>query len=207
MQRAILLALSFVIASVGIDAQSGIQVPPTVTAPPSGQTQWTTRTLSPAEVQRLLSIAGRGGGSCPVSLSASQLGSPMNREVGNEPSAGKSREATQLVRLTVQPRDARRIVSATVTVHGYANKGRVVETLTAEAEDAYGGGDAVKTLEVSFPSRTGSQTWAELAVPGFSAVSSVQVKSITYADGSSWKFAEGVACSTRIDPMMLVSRH
>jgi len=41
-------------------------------------------------------------------------------------------------------------------------------------------------------------------VPGLSAVSMIDLNSVTYSDGSTWKLAAGSVCSSRIDPMMLV---
>jgi len=214
MQRALLLALGLVIASVGMDAQSGTQVTQTVTTPSaSGETQWTTRTLSPEEMQRLLTEAGRVSGRCPVSLAARQAGTAYNRQVSGGHFSKDGKETGQSVHLSVTPRDARQVVSAMVTVHGYANKKRMVQTLGTEsqgtqAEGTENSGDTERTLYARFASPSASTdasgASAELALPGFSAVTFVELKSIVYADGSEWKLAAGSACRARIDPLMLV---
>jgi len=209
MQRALLLAFGLVIASVGMDAQSGTQVTQTVIAPSaSSETQWTTRTLSPEEIQRLFTEAGRMSGSCPVSLAARQAGTAYNRQVSGGHFAKDGKETGQSVHLSVTPRDARQVVSAMVTVHGYANKKRMVQTLGTEAQGTQNGGDAESTLYAKFAAPSASTdaggASAELALPGFSAVTFVELKSIVYADGSEWKLAAGSACRARIDPLMLV---
>ena len=213
MHRPVLAAVCFVLTSIGIAAQSGsgsgsgsgagsaVAGMQTSTAPSaSGETQFVTRTLNPEEVQRMAAEASRLGNSCPVSLSARQVGSPYNREVSGGRLSKDGKDTGQSVHLSVAPRDSRRVVAATVTVHGYANKKRMVQTLGTQD-----GGDAARTLEVTFGSQDKGETWTELALPGFSAVTSVELKSITYADGSVWTLAAGSACKTRIDPMMLVS--
>ena len=48
---------------------------------------------------------------------------------------------------------------------------------------------------------------ADLVLPGFSSVTFVQLKSITYKDGSSWK-VDGQAeqaCRVTPDPVMLIA--
>jgi hypothetical protein len=204
-----LLVLGFVVAPIGIAAQSGAQVTQTVNATSaSGRTQWTTRTLSPEEIQRLFTEAGRMSSSCPVSLSARQAGTAYNRQVSGGLFSKDGKETGQSVHLSVTPRDAHQVVSAMVTVHGYANKKRMVQTLETQAQGAENDGDAERTLYARFASPSASTdasgASAELALPGFSAVTFLELKSIVYADGSEWKLAAGSACRARIDPLMLV---
>jgi len=107
----------------------------------------------------------------------------------------------QLLHLIVTSPNSKRVVAANVTVHGFANKGRVVPTLSAQDSS-----DATKTFDVKFPAEP-KEISTDLAVPGFSAVSAIDLNSVTYADGSTWKLAAGSTCSSRIDPIMQTGSH
>jgi hypothetical protein len=64
--------------------------------------------------------------------------------------------------------------------------------------------DATRTLDVAFPAGSDKNASADLWVPGMSAVYSIDLVSVTYADGSTWKLAAGKTCHTPIDGVMLV---
>ena len=190
-------------ASAQSPAQGQIQVMQTEAGKPaSGETAATVRTLSQDEIHRLASAAQALAVRCPIALQAKQSGVAYNRQVTDGPSFKgiDGKDAGQRINLSVAARDDRRVVAASVTVHGYANKGRIVQTLAADDN-----GDAVRTVDVRFSGQAAGETSAELALPGFSGVTSVQLKSITYSDGSTWMLADAGACSVRVDPMMLVS--
>jgi hypothetical protein len=134
---------------------------------------------------------------CPVLLNARQApgGNPM---VVN---GVRIKGIAQLLHLIVTSPNSKRVVAANVTVHGFANKGRVVPTLSAQDSS-----DATKTFDVKFPAEP-KEISTDLAVPGFSAVSAIDLNSVTYADGSTWKLAAGSTCSSRIDPIMQTGSH
>jgi hypothetical protein len=133
--------------------------------------------------------------SCPVSLYARQAPGANRMEVNGVPLKG----IAQLLHLMVNAPNSSRVVAAQVTVHGFTNKVRAVQTASTPDPS-----DAAKTFDVRFP--TGPKEIAtDLAVPGFSAVRTIDLNSVTYADGSTWKLAEGSTCRSRIDPIMLIS--
>jgi hypothetical protein len=133
--------------------------------------------------------------SCPVLLTARQTPGGDRMMVNGVQVKG----VAQLLHLIVSGSNSRRVVAANVTVHGFANKGRMVQTLSTQDSS-----DAAKTFDVRFPTAP-REISADLAVPGLSAVSVIDLNSVSYSDGSTWKLAAGRSCSTRIDPMMLVS--
>ncbi len=133
--------------------------------------------------------------SCPISLYARQAPGADRVEINGVQIKGPS----QVLRLMVTGPNSRRVVAAQVTVHGFANKVRAVQT--ASTPDPT---DAAKAFDVRFP--TGPKEIAtDLGIPGFSAVTVIDLNSVTYADGSTWKLAAGSTCSSRIDPIMLIS--
>jgi hypothetical protein len=138
---------------------------------------------------------------CPVSLHAQQsAAAAARREVGSWESHPEG--VAQSLHLTVADPEARRIVAANITVRGFADMGRMVPILSTQS-----GSDAAKTIEVRFLAGSAREATADLRVPGLTAVSAIDLNSVTYSDGSVWKLAAGASCRSWIDGLMLVSSH
>jgi len=169
------------------------------TPSPSGTAIWTTQTVSPAEVPSKLVLAmeqiAQQINGCPVTLRARHAPGGESMKVDGTVVKGPA----QRVHLTVANRDTRRIVAASVTVRGSSGKPRLTQTLGTQ-----NGWEAARTLDVWFGGESGKETAADFAVPGLSAATLVELNSVTYADGSTWKLAAGSACRFTIDPTMLV---
>jgi len=152
----------------------------------SGQAQQTVLQVSPLV------------NTCPIALHAQQSSAVTRREVGN----GDARPAgiAQSLHLTVTNPDSRRIVQANVTVRGFADKARIVQTMSGS--DSF---DAARTMDVRFPVGSGKEASADLRVPGLTAVSVIDLNSVMYSDGSTWKLGAGGSCRSWIDGLMLVS--
>ena len=176
--------------------QSGMIVQKTSTAP-DGSTVWTTQALSQKDAQAAIDRMSPLG-SCPVSLHAGQAPGGDMMKVNGVPINGNA----QRLHLTVTNPDSRHVVAANVTVRGFADKGRMVEVLSTQ-----GSFDAAKTFDVRFPAGTGKEVSANLRISGLTAVSVIDLNSVTYADGSVWKLASGSACRSWIDGFMLDSSH
>ncbi|MGH9606012.1 MAG: hypothetical protein ACRD3N_09980 [Terracidiphilus sp.] len=116
------------------------------------------------------------------------------------------------------------VKSATITVHGFDGRQRVVPigaqavnsgTATAGLETVWPGpsnsrrGDSAFTrkLDVNFTPAGGRGATAEVWVNGIGAVNWIDVDSIVYADGATWKPAAGESCSIKPDPLELISAH
>jgi hypothetical protein len=93
------------------------------------------------------------------------------------------------------------IRSATVTVHGWNGKDRILPV----SSDRNPSAEASKTLTVRFDPTEDRDVTTDLLLPGFTATSMVDLDSVTYADGSTWKFAGQRACHVAPDGLMLVS--
>ena len=108
----------------------------------------------------------------------------------------------QKLHLTVTNPDSRRVVAANVTVRGFADKARLMQVMPGQHSF-----DAARTLDVRFPVDPGKETSADLRVPGLTAISAIDLNSVTYADGSVWKLASGGSCRSWIEGFMLVGSH
>ncbi len=62
-------------------------------------------------------------------------------------------------------------------------------------------------MAVTFHPEDATSVAAELVLPGFTSVGSVELLSITYQDGSTWSLAKGEACRVVPDRLMLVAAH
>lgn len=190
MLRAAAVSFALVLGSTALAAQTG----PVQAGPQSSFGVASMENIGPNQVQKIV-IQVAPPPSCPVSLYARQAPGADRIEVNGVQIKGPA----QMLHLMVTGSNSRRVVAAQVTVHGFANKVRAVQTMSTPAPS-----DAAKAFDVRFP--TGPKEIAtDLAVPGYSAVSVIDLNSVTYADGSTWKFAAESTCSSRIDPIMLIS--
>jgi hypothetical protein len=108
----------------------------------------------------------------------------------------------QMLRLTLTNRDSRRMVAARVRVHGLSGNARA--TQTSSKPDV---SDATSTINVQLVQGSNSEVWANLRVPGMTAVLSIDLRSVTYADGSTRNFPARSPCHVVPDPKMLVAAH
>ena len=141
-------------------------------------------------------------GSCPVSVRAQQSSAANLMQVDRSRPKGLA----QLLHLTLANSGDNRVAKATVTVRGLLPKTR--PTLTPMTRDS-DPSDAARTIEATFPAATDAASTDKIAsadiwVPGLSAVYTVDLVSITYADGSTWTASTARSCRTPIDGMMLI---
>ena len=90
-----------------------------------------------------------------------------------------------------------RIVSAEIVVHALSPKSRVV--LTSGSADA----DIVKTFHL-VTTGEGALTH-DLWMAGASSIRRIELKSLTYSDGSIWNESPHERCSIAPDPFVLVA--
>jgi hypothetical protein len=91
-------------------------------------------------------------------------------------------------------------VSAQITAHGLSGKGRFIELSTAH--DA---ADLAKKVELAMEVKGNGSASKDLALSRFTAITSIDLNSITYADGSSWHASSPGACSVTPDSFMLAA--
>jgi hypothetical protein len=90
------------------------------------------------------------------------------------------------------------IVNAEITVHGFSHKGRLMPVSTPTP-------DLAKTVDVALDVKGNSSASRELSLPHFSAIRTIDVNSVTYADGSTWHASSPGACSVAPSLIMAVN--
>jgi hypothetical protein len=113
--------------------------------------------------------------------------------------ATPERGLLQRIRLSATEMNSRNVVGATVRVHGLTPALRVLPTDTF----AQGTAKFSRTLEVGFKQDGENQTSSDLMLRGFTAVESIDVLSVTFSDGSTWKAATGT-CRIVPNPVMRI---
>lgn len=106
----------------------------------------------------------------------------------------------QRIFLTLTDTHAAQILTASVRIHGYSGKNHMVQTGGAT-------GDATKSVTVKFNRETDGSVFADLYIPGFTAVTYLQLEDVSYADGSIWKMSDSNICRVAPDPLMLIAAH
>jgi hypothetical protein len=94
-----------------------------------------------------------------------------------------------------------KITAATVTVHGWNGKNRFVPAKSGQNSPA----ESTRTLTIRFAYPDLTEVSGEFLVPGFTATTLVELNSVTYANGETWKFTGSASCKTAPDPLMLVA--
>lgn len=130
-------------------------------------------------------------------LSPSSSASPGIGVAGAQ-SPGSAAQTTPALR-----RGPQRVVSATATVYGFGGQPRA--ELVSPGLNSRGSGRSgpTRNLQLRFNTKDGSSV-AELWLPSFGAVRWLDLDSITWSDGSSWKPARGESCTVTPGLFMLV---
>jgi hypothetical protein len=137
--------------------------------------------------------------SCPVDLRAQHLAYAAPLKAGEAAPRGQG----QKLHLTLGSAAARQIVRATITLHGLRPTGHVRRAAPGQSPSS----DAVQTLTVPFSKGADGIATADVWAPGFTAIETIDLKSVVYTDGSTWSLADGATCRIVPDPFMLVTQH
>ena len=133
---------------------------------------------------------------CPVAMRATQGGGGGLLAVS--PGKPAARQPTQSIRLILLQNKSSKVTKATVTVHGLAVNTRM---LPAAGE---GPAEISRSLHVDVEDGDApDEGAADLVLAGFTSVRSIDLKSLTYADGSTWTSGEKV-CRATPDLLMRV---
>ena len=136
--------------------------------------------------------------SCPVGMHAKQgSGGGLVAVRNARPSDGPS----QQIHLVLARRHLQQITGARVLVRGLSGKDRIERSRAIEDIVP----DRSQMLDVTFTPDNAVEASADLVLPGFTSIQSVELESISYADGSTWKMENRNACTVAPDPMMLVA--
>lgn len=190
--KLVVLSLAFVFSSFSLAAQNrdaqGFVVGITS---PDGQT-------SAQQTMALRAMNVSSG--CPVAMRLNQTVSGSLREAGKGQSGLTYAAKLHLV-LSQVPHGkivAASVKAALVTVHGYDGTPRF--ELISSGQNT----PAVKMMKIRFVPVGLKGATADFLVVGFASASSLDIDSLTYADGSIWKPAQGETCTVAPNPFMLI---
>ena len=142
-------------------------------------------------------------GTCPVSMHALQGsggGLEMTRNAPPRDMENAQDRPSQRIHLILSDRQAAKVASAKVVVSGYNGKQHTEQAAFDQSPQA----TLTKAMTVKFAASENGVA-ADLPLPGFTAVTSIHLESLTYKDGSTWTVAGQQACRVAPDGMMLVS--
>jgi hypothetical protein len=94
----------------------------------------------------------------------------------------------------------REILDAQITAHGFSYKWRVIPASAATP-------DIWKTVDVALDVTGNSSASREVSFAHFSTIRTIEVNSVTYADGSTWHAPSPGACSVAPSLIMRISAH
>ena len=93
-----------------------------------------------------------------------------------------------------QDNSGREVVSATVTVHGTGTEARMRPLGAGNDHGDLNSGSKARTLSVSMSNWGEPGVAGDFLLPGFTSASRVDLESITYDDGSTWKLSKNETC-------------
>ena len=189
MIRAVILPLVLLFAAPTMFAQQSV--------PPSNTKSTVLHRPRKPEASCPVGMQARHGAGVPVSMNA---GPSINWSPIAPNSPAFTHTRTQRIHLTMTNLLSREIVSVQFVVHGYSNKGRAMNLANSSSEP-----DLAKTVDVVLDVKGKSEASSDLSLSRFTAVTSIDLKSITYADGNTWNAPSAEACSVTPDSMMLVA--
>ena len=134
---------------------------------------------------------------CPVSMHANHLADGSMVKTGG----AHPQRPGQWLHVTLTSPDKRVLAKATFNVHGWTAKGRMEQT-----EAGRKSAPTWRTIQTPLTAGSGKTASADIWAPGLSAVSSVELLSVAFADGSTWAPAAGKSCRVMPDLMMAIAR-
>jgi hypothetical protein len=138
---------------------------------------------------------------CPIRLEVSYGAVTAQKRTDYDAHPGDRMPLTgpvQKIHLAVTNPSAREIVRMELTVHGYSEKWRTF-TLASAAPDLTKKITATRDIEGN------GHASSDISLSNFTAISSVDLDSLTYADGFSWEAVTHGVCSVAPNSLMLVS--
>lgn len=204
MNSAASVSFAFLLGTAALAAQTASQgmseiVVQKTTTSPSGAAAQTTQAGNQVRVTGQLALTmehiAQTINGCPVTMWARHAPDGDSIKVNGALIKGPA----QRLHLIVSNRDSRQIVAANVTVWGFTGKPRLTQTLTT-----HNASDASRTLDVRFAGEPNKELSADFGVPGLTAATTIELNSVTYADGSTWRLATGSACRSSIDGVMYI---
>lgn len=134
---------------------------------------------------------------CPITMRAQHLSDGGLRNAGDAQHLSGIGQRLHLI--LVNP-DKRTISSASVTVHGSSAEARIMRSESVHDSSALS-----RTLTLRFAAGDNLTAVANTWIAGMTSVQRIDLDSVTYTDGSNWKFAGNRACHVAPDGFMPVA--
>ena len=180
--------VALLLTSLTLSAQSGSSSEPSKPATPQ---------VHPLPGGSVLIDYGTIVAGCPIDMHASQ--SLWNHTIAVQKGLG-SHKFGQRLSLVLKDTRRARITGATVRVHGLTGKNRMLQT--GDRSDA---AESATTIHLSFGPKNDNEAVGDLWIPGFTAVTNVELQEVSYSDGSVWRVSGLDICRVQPDPIMLIT--
>ena len=143
-------------------------------------------------------IPASSGASCPVAMRAEHGADGGLRAVKG---TGEHSGQGQQLKLTLYNAKAGTISAVQIRAHGWNGTGRTLPAHETNATD----GNATVMLDLKVSVGPGESAETDVWANGLTAVDSIDLIGVSYADGSNWAPPASQACSIVPDPEMLIS--
>jgi hypothetical protein len=158
-------------------------------------------TFAVAQQSATLHLSENTSGGCPVGIEARHaMQTPVSMNAASNAPGKQVVPQLQRLHLTLTNPSSRDIVSAQFTAHGFGNKPKAMDLSAGSNEP-----DLAKTIDVAVGVKGKSQASHDLSLNHFTAVTSIDLNSVTYADGTTWHAPSPAACSITPSMVMLVA--
>jgi hypothetical protein len=141
---------------------------------------------------------------CPVGMQVTHSGRFVERNAKSGPSddvvPSIPEQRINLKMTNLLPHD---IVNAEITARGFSHNWRVI--FVSDTPGVQETRDLAKTVAVALDVKGNSSASRELSFAHFSVIRTVEVNSVTYADGSTWHASSPAACSVAPSLIMPIS--
>jgi hypothetical protein len=136
---------------------------------------------------------------CPVGLEAEQDGSLfVYKNAKSDPAGDVDQRFSKRFDFKVTNFLPHDIVAAEITAHGFSYKGRIIPISDATP-------NIWKTVDIALDVKGNSSASREVSFARFSTIRTMEVNSVTYADGSTWRASSPGACSVAPNLLMRIS--
>ena len=135
---------------------------------------------------------------CPVQMNA-QHEWGLTAKVATDKAPPKG--VGQQLHIALTNAKSEEITGIKITVHGSSGKGSLLSARAAEASSP----EAMKTFDLKLTVGAKKDASTDLWVSGLTAVTHIDLDTVTYADGSKWRSSALETCHFQPDPVMLIS--
>jgi hypothetical protein len=135
------------------------------------------------------------GSGCPVGLSAERRSDTMMLRAGDS----RLKDSAQGLHITFNHRDEPQIESAEITVYGVTSKLRVLPAGISSSDEVS------KTFELQRTKGSEGLQEASVWMQKVGSLTRVELTSITYADGTTWRRSKSSQCRAVPSALLLIS--